>query len=73
MAEITKEEVEAQIKGYIEPHMKKNLIEAKCVKGIDINNSRVKLTIELGFPADGAIETVAAAIKSRVESIDGVS
>jgi len=73
MAEITREQVEETIKGYIEPHMESNLIDAKCVKSVDIKDGSVKVTIELGFPADGALKAVAAAVKERVESIEGIS
>lgn len=73
MAEITKEQVEEAIRGYVEPHMEKNLIDAKCVKSIDIKNDKVKIAIELGFPADGVVRPLAAIVQERVESIEGIS
>jgi ATP-binding protein involved in chromosome partitioning len=73
MAEVTKEIVEAAIKGYIEPHMEKNLIESKCLKGVEIDGDRVSVKIELGFPSDGFVEQLAAAVKALVEAVDGVS
>ena len=73
MAEITKEQVEEAIRGYVEPHMEKNLIDAKCVKNIDINNDTVKIAIELGFPADGVVQPLAAIVQERVESIEDIS
>lgn len=49
MAEVTKEQIEAAIKGYIEPHMEKNLVDAKCVKAVNIDGGNVSVTVELGF------------------------
>ncbi len=73
MAEVTKQAVEEAIKGYVEPHLEKNLVEAKSVKGIEIDGDRVKVDIELGFPAKGTQEAVQKAVQERVEAIDGVA
>ncbi|MCB1758799.1 MAG: iron-sulfur cluster carrier protein ApbC [Gammaproteobacteria bacterium] len=73
MAEVTREIVEEAIKGYTEPHMEKNLIAAKCLKGVEIDGDRVSVKIELGFPADGFVEELAAAVKGMVEAVDGVA
>ena len=53
MAEVTQEQIQEAIKGYMEPHMAKDLVSAKVVKGIDIRGGEVKVKIELGFPANG--------------------
>ena len=73
MAEVTKEQVEEAIKGYIEPHLEKDLVSAKCVKAIDINGDAVKVQVELGFPAEGIVDELAAQVKSMAESVDGIS
>ena len=73
MAEVTKEQIEAAIKGYIEPHMEKNLVDAKCVKAMNIDGGSVSVTVELGFPSDGIKQALAAAVKDCVASVDGVS
>ena len=72
MSEATKEQIETAIKGYVEPHLNKDLITAHAVKGIDIDGGKVKINVELGFPAKGVHEAVAAALRERVESQDGV-
>jgi ATP-binding protein involved in chromosome partitioning len=36
MAEVTKESIESAIKGYVEPHLGRDLIAANAVKGLDI-------------------------------------
>ena len=73
MAEVTKEQIEAAIKGYIEPHMEKNLVDAKCVKAVNIDGGNVSVTVELGFPSDGIKQDLIAAVTERVASVDGVS
>jgi ATP-binding protein involved in chromosome partitioning len=73
MAEVTKDQVEAAIKAYTEPHLGRDLVAAGCVKAIDIEGGQVKVAVQLGFPAKGASDAVAAAVKERVESVDGVT
>jgi ATP-binding protein involved in chromosome partitioning len=73
MAEVTKEVVETAIKDYTEPHLGRDLVGAGCVKGIDIEGDQVKVNVVLGFPAKGIADTLAAAVKQRVEAVDGVS
>jgi len=73
MAEVTHEIVEEAIKGYTEPHLDTDLVDAKCIDGIEINGDQVKVKVQLGFPAKGVQEEVANAVKSAVEGVDGVA
>jgi ATP-binding protein involved in chromosome partitioning len=73
MSELTKELINEAIKGYIEPHLEKDLVTAKSVKGVEISGDKVKVTVEVGFPAKGCMADIAAAVKARVEAVDGVS
>jgi ATP-binding protein involved in chromosome partitioning len=73
MAEVTHEIVEEAIKGYTEPHLETDLIEAKCIDGIEIDGDKVKVKVQLGFPAKGVQQEIADAVKAAVEGIDGVS
>lgn len=72
MSEVTREQIEQAIKGYVEPHLETDLVEAKAIKDVAIDGASVKVTVELGFPADGVQDEVAAAVKEKVESVDGV-
>jgi ATP-binding protein involved in chromosome partitioning len=72
MSEVTKEQIEEALKGYVEPHMNKDLVSAKVVKGIDIDGGKVKVRVELGFPAKGVHDTIAGAAKAAVETVEGV-
>jgi ATP-binding protein involved in chromosome partitioning len=73
MSNVTKEQIEDAIKGYIEPHMEKDLVSTKCVKGIDIDGDKVKVTVVLGFPAKGVQAEISNAVKAAVEAVDGVA
>jgi ATP-binding protein involved in chromosome partitioning len=73
MSEVTKEHVEAAIKGYVEPHLGRDLVSANCVKGIAIEGDQVKVNVVLGFPAKGIADAVKAAVEERVNAVAGVS
>ncbi len=72
MSQVTKEQVEQAIKGYQEPHLRKDLVAAKAVKGIDIADGQVKVRVVVGFPAKGIADTLAQEIKGRVAALPGV-
>ncbi|MCP5418034.1 MAG: iron-sulfur cluster carrier protein ApbC [Chromatiaceae bacterium] len=73
MAEVTKEQIETALKGYIEPHMEKNLVDAKCVKSVSIDGDKVNVTVELGFPAEGCKDEIIEQVKAQVAALEGVS
>ena len=73
MAEVTKELVEAAIKGYCEPHLKRDLIAAGAIKGIAIEGDQVKVKVVLGFPAKGVEQAIIEAVKERVLTVPGVA
>jgi ATP-binding protein involved in chromosome partitioning len=73
MSSVTEQQIEEAIKGYIEPHMGKDLVSAKCVKGVDIEGDQVKVTVVLGFPAKGVQEEIGNAVKAAVEGVAGVA
>ena len=73
MAEVTQEIIEEAIKGYTEPHLDTDLVSAKCIEGIEVDGDKVKVKVQLGFPAAGVQEEIASAVKAAVEGVDGVS
>ncbi len=73
MADVTKELIEEALKGYVEPHLEKDLVAAKAVKSIDVTGGQVKVTLHLGFPCDGAKAQIAAAARERVLAVPGVT
>jgi len=73
MSEVTKEQVEAAIKEYVEPHLERDLVSAGCIKGIDIEGDQVKVQVVVGFPAKGVADAIKTAVEERVNSVPGVS
>jgi ATP-binding protein involved in chromosome partitioning len=73
MAELTRETIEQAIKGYIEPHLNKDLVSAKSIKGINIDGDKVSVDVLMGFPVKSIKDEIAAAVKAAVEAVDGVS
>ena len=73
MSEVTREGVEEAIKGYVEPHLEKDLVSAKCVKDIQIEGGDVRLKVVLGFPAEGFKTTLSSAVSELVSKVEGVS
>ncbi|MEJ2329662.1 MAG: iron-sulfur cluster carrier protein ApbC, partial [Gammaproteobacteria bacterium] len=69
----TKEQIEEALKGYVEPHLQKDLVSAKSIKEIDIDDGNVKIRVELGFPAKGIHDEIAEAVRAAAAGVDGVS
>ncbi|MES9972868.1 iron-sulfur cluster carrier protein ApbC [Candidatus Thiodiazotropha sp. LNASS1] len=72
MSELTQDSVKEAIKGYVEPHLEKDLVTAKAIKGVEIEGGKVAITVELGFPARGCIEDISSAVREKVEALPGV-
>jgi ATP-binding protein involved in chromosome partitioning len=73
MSEVTKEQIQEALKGYVQADLRKDLVSAKVVKGIDIDGGRVTVRVELGFPAKGVVDEIAAAIKAQAAAVPGVT
>jgi len=73
MAEVTHEIIEEAIKGYTEPHLETDLVNAKCIDGIEIDGGKVNIKVVLGFPAKGVQDEIAEALKASVAGVDGVA
>jgi len=73
MSELTRETIEEAIKGYIEPHMEKDLVSTKCVKGVNIDGDKVSINVVMGFPIKTVADDIADAVKTAVMTVDGVA
>jgi len=73
MSAVTKEQIEATIKGYREPHLEQDLVSAGCVKAVEIEGDRVKVEVVLGFPAKTVAAAIVAEVKAAVEGLEGVA
>ncbi len=77
MAEITRDQVEAALKSYIDPNTETDLFAAKAVKEVQVERDKVSVVLELGYPADGfkdeMAKTVAQYVKVGTPGVSSVS
>ena len=72
MSELTKAAVEEAIGGYIDPYLETDLVSAKCVKSVETDSGRVRVAVQLGFPAGGYTEELRQALLARISELPGV-
>ena len=73
MTNVTQSQVEAVIREYTDPYLELDLVTAKSVKAVRVSGDRVEVDVELGFPAAGYRDTLAAELKGRIETLNGVA
>ena len=69
MAKITKAQVEAKLRDYIEPHLGQDLLSAGAVEAIDLNGDKISITLTLGFPIAGIKATLAETVAEQLAEI----
>jgi ATP-binding protein involved in chromosome partitioning len=72
MSTVSREQVETVLSRIEDPNTKQDLLSAKSVKDISINDGAVTLSIELGYPAEGFKQQLTDSITSAL-SEDGIS
>lgn len=72
MTTVSQAQVEQALEQYIDPHLGKNLVEAKVIKNIEVKGEKVIVDIELAYPVASVKDAMAAAIANTVESLQGV-
>ncbi|QKT02765.1 iron-sulfur cluster carrier protein ApbC [Ectothiorhodospiraceae bacterium 2226] len=73
MASVSQLQVETALKEFIEPNLDSDLVSAKAVKGIEIDDAdNVTLKIELGYPAKGFQAELADKLREKLKQVRGV-
>jgi len=72
MSEIHKPQIETALKNYIDPYLGKDLITAKAIKDITINNGAVTITVILGFPANGYHDALKMRLTECIQTVPGI-
>lgn len=72
MSSVSPAQVEQALAQYIDPHLGKNLLEAKVIKNIEVKGEKITIDIELGYPAASIKDRMSAAIAKVVEDLPGV-
>ncbi|HEY5603601.1 MAG TPA: iron-sulfur cluster carrier protein ApbC [Gammaproteobacteria bacterium] len=73
MSSISRDQVQAAIKQYIDPYLESDLVTAKSIKNIAVDNGKVNVDVVLGFPAQGYHATLAAKLKELITAVGGAS
>jgi len=73
MSDPSRAQVELTIRDYVDPWLEQDLLSAKCIKDICIDNGSVRVTVVLGFPASGYKGTLEAALRQRIGTLAGVN
>ncbi|HCT99179.1 MAG TPA: iron-sulfur cluster carrier protein ApbC [Methylococcaceae bacterium] len=68
---MTKEEIESHLRAFIEPHYGVDLLSAKAVKSIEIQDGAIFLAIELGYASKHYWPILNAALTAHLQSISG--
>ncbi len=71
-AVVARADVEAALQAYIDPYLGSDLITAKAVKDVAVDGNNVRVSVELGFPAKGYQDALAATLRERLETLPGV-
>lgn len=73
MSGVSKQTVETALKEYIDPYLKKDLVSAKAIKAIQIENGTVTVLVHFGFPTQGYNATLISQLKAKLEALEGVT
>ncbi len=73
MSDLSRSQVESAISEYIDPWLETDLLSAKCVKDISIDDGKVNIKIVLGFPAAGYRQELEQQLRQRIAALEGVS
>lgn len=71
MSDITQAQVETALASYTDPYLETNLIEAGCVRDIQIDGSNVNVEIYLNYPSAYLKGGVEQLLNTAIENIDG--
>lgn len=67
MSQITKTDIENSLKSFIDPNHGLDLIAAKSVKSISVDNNQVNVKLELGYPANSKYAEFKAAVERHLK------
>jgi len=72
MNETSTTQLEAAIAGYVDPYVGQDLVTAKLIKDLRMDGKTARVEVELGFPALGYKDSLAAELEKRLREVPGV-
>ncbi len=73
MPELNQTQIEQALSQYHDRYLDSDLVAAKCVKDIQINNGDVKILIEAGFPIKNYADELKRSLAATLEGVSGIS
>lgn len=72
MAHIEKSDVENLLKQFIDPNNDTDLVTAKAIKNIAVSGNAVNVKLELGYPANGYLDTLKTGVTELLKTLPGI-
>ncbi len=72
MSDAAREKIEAALRGYREPYLGTDLFTAGAVRELHVENGRVSVLVELGFPSGGYADELSGALRGLISQVPGV-
>ena len=72
MTQLTKTDIENALKTIIDPNHGLDLVSAKSVKSIAIENNAITVKIELGYPAKSYHEELKSVVEQQLKTLAGI-
>jgi ATP-binding protein involved in chromosome partitioning len=72
MATPSRSQIETALAQYVDPYLERDLLSAKAIKEIRVEDGRVEVQVTLGFPAKGYARELRAALEHAARSVPGV-
>ena len=72
MNETSTTQLEAAIAGYVDPYVKQDLVSAKLITDLRMDGDTARVAVELGFPALGYKDSLAAELEKRLREVPAV-
>ncbi len=72
MTDVSQLQIETALKEIVDPYLRQDLLSAKALKKLSVENGRVALDVALGYPAKGWHGELARMLREKVSAIPGV-
>ncbi len=69
---VTMEAVQAALKELIDPNTQKDYVSTRSAKNIKVDDGKVSLDVELGYPAKTQLDVIRAAVVAAIKAVPGV-
>jgi ATP-binding protein involved in chromosome partitioning len=73
MSKPSREDLEAALAGYQDPHLGCDLVSAGCVREATMDGERAVVEVVLGYPAAGSRQALGAELEGRLCALEGVA